>query len=77
MTPTPFFSVLLFAATLTAPAPEPVDWVYSFADATARAAASDRPILVYCWADGSDYCGKLWQETLSQQQAATAMGEFV
>ena len=55
----------------------PVEWEVSLATAKAKAQSINKPILVYCWADGSDYCGKLWQETLSQGEAAAPLGQFV
>lgn len=69
----------LFTASLAVqPKPaQPPEWVHTMADAQTRAQATSKPILIYCWMDGSDYCTKLFQETLSAQESAGAMGEFI
>lgn len=69
----------LFTATLAAqPMPaQPPEWVHSMADAQTRARATSKPILIYCWMQGSDYCTKLFQETLSANESAAAMGDFI
>ena len=53
------------------------EWVYTLADATAKAGEKDELILAYFWADGSEYCAKLYQETLSAEDALPAMENFV
>lgn len=39
----------------------------AFSTVLQRAEAQERPVLVYFWMDGSEYCTKFWQETLSQE----------
>lgn len=68
-------SVLFVNTTLTSPAP--ADWVHTLAEAKALATTSQKPILIYCWADGSEYCTKLYQDTLSAAGAGTALSNFV
>jgi len=69
--------LLLPTADLSGPPSTSVEWVYSMADAKAQAASVNKPILVYCWSEGSDYCGKLYQETLNVDGAALSLGQFV
>ncbi len=69
MNPIPLISVVLFATAITSTSAPPVEWVYSMADAKSQAVSINKPILIYCWSEGSDYCGKLWQETLSADDA--------
>ena len=78
----------LAAATISPSTPDPVeihpsngtaevDWVYSLPAAIEKAKAEDRMILAYFWADGSDYCSKLYQETLSAADSGAALERFV
>jgi thioredoxin-related protein len=78
----------LAAATVSPSTPDPVaghpptgaanvDWVYSLPAAIEKAKAEDRMILAYFWADGSEYCGKLYQETLSAADSGAALERFV
>lgn len=76
-------TVLAAASFLSVPvlaqprAVQPPEWVHSLAEAQTRARDASKPILIYCWMDGSDYCTKLFQDTLSAKGAADALGEFV
>ncbi|MCR9245262.1 MAG: hypothetical protein NXI31_09535 [bacterium] len=77
MNPIPTLSTVLFAAVVSTPTPPGVEWLYSLPAAKAKATTINRPILVYCWSEGSDYCGKLWRETLAVDEAIEPMGQFV
>lgn len=56
---------------------QPPTWVHSLAEAQQLAATNNKPILVYCWMDGSDYCTKLYQDTLSAEDATGALGDYI
>ena len=43
----------------------------------ATAQATQKPVLVYFWLEGSDYCAKLWGETLTAEGVQPELGEFV
>ena len=42
----------------------------------ATAQATQKPVLVYFWLEGSDYCAKLWGETLTAEGVQPELGEF-
>ena len=71
-----YLIVLATASVLTVPT-QPPEWVHSLAEAQSQARTLDQPILIYCWADGSDYCTKLYQDTLSNKESAGEMADFV
>ena len=69
---------IVSASLLAQPKPvQPPEWVHTLAEAQTRARDTSKPILIYCWMNGSDYCTKLFQETLSAKGAADKLGEFV
>jgi len=72
-----FTLIVLATASVSLSPPQLTEWVHTMAEAEARAQQQDRPILVYCWADGSDYCTRLYQETLSAEDTAEALQPFV
>ena len=54
-----------------------VEWVHTFADALGKAEVEEKLILAYFWADGSEYSGKLFQETLSSEDVLPVLDRFV
>ena len=77
MHPVPLLSASLLFSALSAPGHGPVEWVHTLADAQARANTEQKPILVYCWGDGSEFCGKLYSETLNAAEVGEPLGQFV
>lgn len=77
MHPFPLLTASLLFSVLSAPGPDPVEWVHTLADAKARANTEQKPILVYCWGDGSEFCGKLYSETLNAAEVGEPLGQFV
>ena len=52
---------------------EGIEWKYgSFESALQSSAQKSGLTMIYFWADGSEFCGKLYTETLSKAAAATA-----
>lgn len=43
----------------------------------AESARSKRPVLLYFWMDGSQHCADLWNQTLTQADAAKDLAAFV
>ncbi len=70
----------LLSPTLTAAPPcgGGIEWHYGSLDQALQLAGQKSGLaLVYFWADGSDYCGKLYQETLNTDAAAAALDGMV
>ena len=60
------------------PAPAELSWFDgTLPRAVARARDEDRMVAVYFWRNGSEYCAKLYQETLQDERAVAALGSFV
>ena len=49
----------------------------ALSNAVGKARTEDKMVLVYFWMDGSEYCKKLWDETLTSETGQKALGEFV
>ena len=57
---------------------EGIDWQYGSLESALKASAQGSGLaLIYFWSDGSDFCGKLYTETLNQDSAAKACDGIV
>ena len=77
-----FLATLTLAALPVAAAPATLNGGVVWHDgalsnAVGMAAKEDQLVMLYFWRDGSDYCAKLWQDTLSSDQAQSALGDVV
>ena len=57
--------------------PESVEWVTSLTAARERAKAEGLPILLYFWLDGSDFCRRMYGETLTAEEGTRELAHFV
>lgn len=58
--------------------PGELEWFHGpFAAAQAKAKATQMPMLVYFWKDGSKLCGQLYTESLATPDAASALSDYV
>ncbi len=58
--------------------PDSVKWHFGpLPDALAKAKAQHQLCMIYFWRDGSDYCAKLYEETLQNPHVAPLLGDMV
>jgi len=70
-------TTILAALCVASPVTE-LEWFEGpFSNAVGAAARADKPLFVYVWAEGSDYCARTWTETLSTEEAAAELAGAV
>ena len=71
-----FLLPLCIAAGLASAGTPDIEWHDSLSAARTAAQAESRPILVYFWLDGSEYCKRMYAETLTTEAGAAALAKF-
>ncbi len=54
-----------------------IEWESSLASALRAAAKDSRKIAIYFWIGDSDYCRRMWEETLGRDRAVAELSQFV
>lgn len=76
-----FLATLTLAALPVAAAPANNGGVVwhdgALSNAVGKAAQEEKLVMLYFWRDGSEYCAKLWHDTLSSEKAQGALGDVV
>lgn len=71
-------TLLLTSSILVAPGPPQIPWFDGpFSNALGRAREEESLVAVYFWTEGSEYCQRMFQETLSTPEGGTELAGMV
>jgi len=74
---TPLAPIATAASPVVSPNEASITWEFENLDTTLKGArSSEKPVLLYFWANGSESCGKMYSETMANESVIESMSGF-